>query len=511
MRVGRRQFCHIVSASSATVFLLGGYDAVFAAQAVDSPDSDGLPRARPEAKGVDPASILAFLDDVVIAGLELHSFMLACGGAVVAEGWWWPYAARRQHMMHSLTKSVTSCGVGLAIDEGRFALSDKVVSFFPDELPAQVDNRLATMTVRDLLTMRTGHAIEVSGSVWRQISTSWVKEFFKIPVVYTPGTHFQYTSAASFMLSAIISKTTGQSLCDYLEPRLFRPLGMCNVHWDIGPQGINPGGNGLSWTTADSLKLGMLHVQNGVWNGQQILPRAWVHSATTTQVPGEAYGYQWRRGPEDAFYGSGQFTQLAIGFPSANATIAITAAIADRDYLLPIVWKHFPAAFGRRMKREQCRLAQLNARLDGARLLPLARATTSPLVATISGRSFSVEPNIDKVEALSFRFEKDACVFTLRDYRGEHTVNVGIGRWIEGDTSMTGNKLHHQYQPDRMRVIAAGSWLDEHSFEMTWQFVETAFRDRVLCRFDDGRLTLDRSVNVNSADTSMATLYASLS
>ena len=202
---------------------------------------DGLPRARPEARGVDPQAILAFLDEVRGAGLELHSFMLSRGGDVISEGWWAPYRADRPHMMHSLTKSVAVSGVAIAMQEGLFGIDDKVISFFPDELPPTVSENLAAMTVRDLLTMRAGHAEEISGSVWRQIKTSWVAEFFKVPVVHKPGTRFVYSSAASFMLSAIVTKVTGQTLRDYMEPRFFKPLGITRLSWDVGPGGINPG------------------------------------------------------------------------------------------------------------------------------------------------------------------------------------------------------------------------------------------------------------------------------
>ncbi len=149
---------------------------------------DGLARGRPETHGVSSRGIVAFLDEVAAANLELHSFMLYRGGAVIAEGWWSPYHAGRLHMIHSLTKSVTACGVGLALAEGRFGLHDKVASFFDDLLPGVPDANLAAMTIEDLLTMRTGHRINVSGSAWRPIRTSWIAEFFKIPVPDVPGT-----------------------------------------------------------------------------------------------------------------------------------------------------------------------------------------------------------------------------------------------------------------------------------------------------------------------------------
>jgi len=175
------------------------------------PFDDGLARAAPETRGVAPAAIQAFLDDAARLGVELNSFMIWRGGAVIAEGSWWPYGPARRHMMHSATKSFLSAGVGLALSEGRFALEDRVVSFFPDELPTAVSANLARMTVEDLLTQTSGHAQGASGSIWRGIATSWIAEFFKIPVVYAPGSTFKYTSANSFMLSAILSRTTGQT------------------------------------------------------------------------------------------------------------------------------------------------------------------------------------------------------------------------------------------------------------------------------------------------------------
>lgn len=475
---------------------------------------DGLPRCRPESEGVDPNAILAFLDDVKSAGLELHSFMLSRGGNVIAEGWWSPYRADRPHMMHSLTKSVAVSGVAIALQEGLFKLDDKVISFFPDELPSVVSDNLAAMRVVDLLTMRSGHAEEISGSVWRQIKTSWVAEFLKIPVVHKPGTRFVYSSAASFMLSAIVTKVTGQTLRDYMEPRFFRPLGITGLAWDIGPGGINPGGNGLTWTTADSLKLGMLYAQKGVWNGKQILSREWVAAASQLQASGEdaddRYGYQWWIGPGKAFYALGLFTQLSIVFPEHNAVLAINAAINGSGKLKPIIWKHFPAAFAARTRgANDSGYAALTARTDNLTLLTGLKVSAPPLVTQISGKLFTAAPNAEGITSMRFDFEGDRCRFTLTDARGEHRVDAGLGRWIEGRTSMTGNKLHHQYQPDSMLVVAGGQWTAPDTFEMTWQFAETAFRDTVICRFTADSVTFDRSVNVNSAALFLPTVRAS--
>jgi len=492
------------------VQLAGGGIAAFAAGSSPAATPDGLRRVPAADVDVDAATVLAFLEAVAAAGMEMHSFMLYRHGAVAAEGWWWPYGADRPHMMHSLTKSVTACAVGRAMAEGRFGLDDAVVSFFPEQLPARVDVNLAAMRVRDLLSMQTGQATAVSGSVWRPLRSSWIAEFFKIPVPDRPGTTFVYTSAASYMLSAIVSKTTGQRLRDYLEPRLFAPLGIRNLSWDVGPDGINPGGNGLSWTTADALKLGILHAQRGRWRGNEVLPASWVESVGTPHTADGEYGYQWWIGPQGAYFADGLFTQLSVVFPAHEAALAVTAAITDDEALLKLLWAHFPAAFGAPRAAATAAQRELQRRCSALRVLAPLSATHSPLCARLTGREYRVAANEDGVLALGFDFARSRCRFWLSDARGRHTVAVGIRSWLEGDTTMTGSKLHHEYEPERMRVVAGGEWHDAQTFVMTWQFVESAFCDHVVCRFDGDTMTLDRRVNVNSEATSRPTLYGRL-
>lgn len=461
-----------------------------------------LPRATPEAMGVPPQAIAAFLDGVAAERLELHSLMVFHRGHVIAEGWWAPYRAGLPHMQHSLTKSFTATAIGLAVAEGRFALDDTVVSFFP-EITAPGPH-LAAMTIRHLLTMSTGHATGIGGDVWRQIRTSWTDAFFKAPVPEPPGARMVYSSASSYMLSAILQRTTGERLHAYLATRLFEPLGIEGESWDVCPNGINPGGNGLSCRTEDMLKLALLHLQRGRWDGRQILPEAWVSDALRPHLPApfgpdavhlgspgaewsRGYGYQWWTGPEGCAYAAGLFGQYAIVLPGQDAAIAITAATPTTDYrLLGLVWRHLLPAFG-----------GLSRRLAGLRLdLPHPGPGAAP--PGISGRWFRMDPNEDGVAAVMLQDEGDACVFVQRDARGQHSVRCGLTGWVDGATSMTGNALHHQYQPDSMHVVASARWLDPQTLEMTWVFVETAFRDRVICRFDDDRVTVERSVNVNT-------------
>jgi CubicO group peptidase (beta-lactamase class C family) len=460
---------------------------------------DGLSRAAASSVGVDPEHLIAFLDEVQAAGLDLQGLMLHRHGHVVAEGWSWPVDPNEPRVLHSVAKSFTACAIGLALDEHLLKLDDRLVSFFPEHVPADADPRLADMTVEHLLTMRTGHAANTSGSVWRGIDTSWITEFFKIPLAYAPGTTYVYTSAASYMLSALINRVTGQTLHTYLKPRLFVPLNIQNERWDIGPDGVNPGGNGLTAPVSAMLKLGVLHAQGGIWQGRQILPAEWVKAATQPQGgPDSRYGYHWMMKPREAFSAVGVFVQMAMVFREYGATLVVVGGMKNTAELIPHIERHFPAAFGSDCSPRPEADARLEQRLASMGERP---AWVSLCAAPAdSKRIFDVAPNSLGVRQLSFSFAGDVLTFQLADAHAGHTLRVGIGHWIAGTTSMPGRALHHGYEFKNAQVVAGARWLDAKTLEMTWIYPQTAFRDRVVCEFDGDRVSVARTVNVNSAE-----------
>ena len=462
--------------------------------------ADGLRRASPSVQGVDAGGVLAFLDDVERAGLELHSLMLWRGGAVVAEGFHWPYGATRLRMAHSMTKSVTACAIGLLIDAGRLSLDDRIVTFFPEvSLPEDAPAR--RITVEHLLTMRTGHDVEVSGSVWRGIETSWVEEFFRIPVVHEPGTTHVYSSAASYMLSAIVTRITGETIHAFLEPRLFAPLGMQHLCWDIGPDGINPGGNGISFTMADGVKLGILHAQRGRWEGRQILPEWWVDAATRAHgVPD--YGYHWVVG--DTYYAAlGVFVQMVLVYPEQNAVLGIHGAMKESKVLLPHLKRHFPACF--RQAGSALADRQLAARLAGWAQPPALVSAAAGDPHAFAG-CWAVAPNDVDVTRITIGFNGDDLHLSFDDETDRHEVSAPRDAWRETRTSLAGGTLHHGYAMEHAPTVVGWRWLSADRIELTCRFVESAFHDTfVIARTADG-LTLDRAVNINSGARAWPTL-----
>lgn len=503
----RRRALHLLLGGCAATLAPSGLGFRLAQGRSSAPD--GLPRSRPEDQGLSPTAILGVLDEVDRSGFELHSFMLWRNGHVVAEGWWSPYRADRVHKMHSVTKSVAACGVGLALAEKRFTLQDKAVSFFRSELPDRIDDKLAAMTVEDLLTMRTGHAHMTSGAEWRRTKTDWVAEFFRIPVVFQPGTKFVYTSAATFLLSAIVTRVTGQPLADYLKPRLFEPLDITGYDWPLGPNNLTPGGNGLSWKTVDSLKLGVLQLQNGRWNGRQVLPADWVATSHAPHVD-DRYGYHWWLGPGGAYYAAGLFSQTAFVFPAENIVLATTAGIPVESGFPQLVFAQVPKMIAASTARDDRAFKALAAHTASLQLIPVPAPTTSPMAPQVSAKTYRFPDNGDGVRSIRLTFHDGGCTFALTDDRGTHRIEVGLGHPVEGDTTMTGYKLHHDYQPDRMRVVASGTWRDARTLVMTWTFVECAFRDTVVCVFEGPYMRFSRSVNVNAGPIEMPTLVGRL-
>jgi CubicO group peptidase (beta-lactamase class C family) len=326
-----------------------------------------LPRSTPEAQGVSSAGVRAFVEAADRQVTSMHSFMLVRHGHVVAEGWWKPEGPDKPHVMHSLSKSFTSTAVGLAVAEGKLSVDDPVLKFFPEYAPAEPSEKLRAMRVRDLLTMTAGHETEAKFTT----NAPWVQTFLAHPVPHKPGTHFLYNTAGSHMLSAIVQKVTGQTVLDYLRPRLFEPLGIENPEWGSSPQGVTFGGWGLKIRTEDIARFGQLYLQKGKWEGKQLLPASWIEQATAKQVSNgsdpardwdQGYGFQFWRCRHGAYRGDGANGQFCIVMPELDAVIAITADTRDMQAELNVVWDHLLPAFhpGRLPadKREQARLRQ---------------------------------------------------------------------------------------------------------------------------------------------------------
>jgi CubicO group peptidase (beta-lactamase class C family) len=307
-----------------------------------------LPRSTPEAQGISSQAIVDFVEAADKNVDTFNSFMIVRHGKVIAEGWWRPDPADKPHVLNSVSKSFNATAVGLAIQKHKLKLDDPVLKFFPDDAPADPSNNLKAMKVRDLLTMSGGHEVEP-----RRDNGPSVKQFLAQPVVFQPGTHFLYNTMGSYVLSAIVTKVTGQTTLEYLKPRIFEPLGIESPRWDTSPEGNSLGGYGLYLRTEDIAKFGQLYLQKGKWNGKQLVPRKWVDQATSKQISNdneshakigpdwkEGYGFQFWRCRHNAFRADGAGGQFIVVMPDQDVVVAITADTGNMQGELDAIWDH---------------------------------------------------------------------------------------------------------------------------------------------------------------------------
>ena len=461
-----------------------------------------LPRSTPEVQGVSSPAVTAFIEAADKEIDSLHSFMLVRHGHVVAEGWWAPYAAETPHMLFSLSKSFTSTAVGLAAAEGKLSIHDPVLKFFPDEAPSEPSANLKAMRLSDLLRMSTGHQTEPP----RRPTEPWVKTFLAHTVPFKPGTHFLYNTSATYMLSAAVQKATGETVLDYLKPRLFEPLGIEKPTWETSPQGISTGGYGLSVRTEDIAKFGQLYLQKGKWQGKQLVPASWVEEATARQTSNgssprsdwdQGYGYQFWRCRHGGYRGDGAFGQYCIVLPEQDAVIAITAGVRDMQAVLNLVWDRLLPAFQpSSLVSDDAARKKLESTLKGLSLRRPEGKGTPPKGAS---KPYRFPANDRKFESVAIESENDGSVALAFKVDGaERRVACGSGAWKQGRAAW--GRLPEQ------PVAAAGAWTTDDTFTAKICFTETPFVVAVRLKFSGDEVKLESEANVGFGPTKDAVL-----
>lgn len=499
----RRTFIKQLGLTSAGIALLTGSNY----QAFALKGSAGmLPRSAPEVQGVSSNGLLSFLDAIEKSKIEFHSLMVLRHGNVIAEGWWTPYSADQKHTLYSLSKSFTSTATGLAISEGKFSLDSKVISFFPDELPAEVSANLAAMKVRDLLSMETGHAKDTIPAM-RGSTTgdSWAKIFLSLPIEYEPGTHFLYNTGATYMCSAIVQKTTGQTVLEYLKPRLFEPLGITGMDWELDPKGIATGGYGLRVKTEDIAKFGQLMLQKGMWNGKQLVPPSWIADATSSHADNapanptrpnaendwaQGYGFQFWRCTHNAVRGDGAFGQFCIMMPDQDMVVAITGESFDLQGSMKLVWDHLLPAVNSQALAKSKDQSTLQSKLKGL-ALALPTGSSKSISANVSGKTFALDENPFKLKSVAFKLNGDQCDINFTDDKTGLSIRSGLGKWVTTKDYLTQKLFPIAGRPMvTTPLCAAAAWTDENTLMVTLRYTETAHSDNIMFTFAGENVTI---------------------
>ncbi|AEG45429.1 serine hydrolase [Isoptericola variabilis] len=490
-----------------------------------------LPRATPESQGVDPEALRGLVG--ALDGIrDVHSLMVLRHGHVVAEGWWHPYRADEPHVMFSVSKTFTAVAVGLAVAEGLLGVDDRVVDLLPGDAPPEPGEHLAAMRVRHLLTMTSGHGTDTMNFTLRNLhrpGASWARDILAAPVTHEPGTRFVYNTGATYLLSAILHRLTGERLLDYLTPRLLAPLGITGATWEQDPRGIDVGGYGLAITTEDLAAFGQLLLQRGRWGDAQLVPAAWVDELSAAQVdngPHEwldwrrGYGYQVWRCRGDAYRADGAFGQFAVVWPEHDAVVVLTSGTAQTNVELEAVFDHLEGAFTE-VPDAGTPAGGESLVLEGLAVHVPDGAPTAAIEPFVAGSRFVLEPEVGAraehpggppfpMHSVAVHRRRgggeggDAIdlVWTREHGGPEHVVRCGVGHWVRGTADLDGEEV---------AVAGAAAWTEHATLTLRLLRLGTPFALDVALRFGgdgEGRyveVAVDQNVSFGPTELLRAT------
>ena len=468
-------------------------------------------RCAPEEVGISSEDVLKFVKSLDDGFTEMHSLMIMRHGKIVAEGWWAPYHPGMRHTMMSQTKTYTGTAIGIAADEGILSLDERIVDIFKEHVPDNVDEKLKRITIRDLLCMASG-MVEAS-----LVDDQWLDRFFQTEVVYEPGTSFFYNDSAVTLLAAIIQKKSGQSLFDYLKPRLFEPLGIDAEHlnWFSLADGTHFAAGGLFCRTEDTLRLMKMYLDGGIFAGQRILSEDYVKAATQPQIRTDQPTTLPQGLPEDNRYGYGYLmwmSHIPGIYRAEGAYGQITLVDPGRDMILSFTQSTkilSPASQG---TLDRC--WQFLATIDPeVHVLPQNTPKASQLARHLRSLAIECSPfgSVYSFPALTYQVEGEGIhpenLFYDQLYHSSKTAYLnGITRFRfqarTSDQVIMEAELHHrqvmiQIPTDGSRLIqdldsyythrvaVSGYWQDPSRFAVRFRWVETPFEKELVFHFDD--------------------------
>jgi CubicO group peptidase (beta-lactamase class C family) len=474
-----------------------------------------LPRSTPAASGVSSRSIAALLDRLEERSVGLHSIMVVRHGQVVAEGWWAPYSAERPHLLYSLTKSFTSVAVGLAIADGLLSLDDRVVDVLPDHVPADVSGQGRRITVHHLLSMTAGHETDSLEEAWRLEPDDLVKGFLRVPFTEPEGTRHTYDNATTFVLARMVERVTGRGLPEFLDERLFTPMGVVHAEWDRVASGAAFGFHGLHLTTEAVAAFGELLLRGGRWGDRQLVPREWVELATRRHVPSQdgagnadflcGYGYQFWMS-RHGYHGNGSFGQQCVVVPSHDLVVAVTSGHPNADspaqVVLDAIWEcllpgvNGAGSAGDDGPRDDELLAERIRRLSLAGVPGSAapfRSCTARIDASAEGSALpdGTAVVVDPVDG-GWLLQLGSSSFIVAVGHGEWRESSPLGRPVVAAGGWQGDRfvadLHVITTPHRVRLVldagrgsAVATW---HTVPLTGPSLELHLRSPLMTRPD---------------------------
>lgn len=428
--------------------------------------TQGWRTTTPEEEGFDSAKLAEALLTIREKDIDIHSLLIIRDGAVVVDAYFYPYDGNTVHELASVTKSVMTTLIAIAADQGKLELDQPMVSYFSNNTIANLDGLKEHITIRHLASMSSGLNCTQEGdeATLREMKASpdWVRFTLDRKVVWQPGTNFVYCSPGMHLLSAILQHTTGMTALDFARQNLFEPLGIHDVIWLTDPQGYNRGSEGVYLHPYDMAKIGYLWLNNGQWDGKQIVSQEWVENSVKAQFEtgdGDDYGYGWwvQTDEPQSYTASGRGGQRITVVPSWNLIVATTGGGFSFDEIEPLLAPTF-IDMNNSLPANSTAVSKLEAVLTAISQPPAPQpvAPLPDMARAISGKTFVFESNPLGIEKVSLEFNNNSTEailhVTLREggqmppwpigldgvYRlapGEYNLQQGNrGHWADAQT-----------------------------------------------------------------------------
>ena len=400
----------------------------------------------PEALGIPSAALIKFL-----ARLEeidhVHGLVVMRRGKVALEGMRKPFSYDVPHQLFSVSKSFTSAAIGMARREGSLKLDDRLVDFFP-EYAKTAHPLMAKTRLSDLLSMQSGFAACTARRMFASPDGDWVKCYLSLVPDGEPGTFFTYNSGATYMLGAVLHKLTGQTLREYLTPRLFEPLEIVPGVWESCPRGLNCGGWGLYLKLRDLAKFAQLLLDGGVYAGKELIPADYLAEATKihadnsmNQKPDWKLGYCWQFWKSTYGYRcDGAAGQYAVVLPEFDLTLTTVSATPNMQRILTALWETvIPALSPSPLPEDQAALTELRETAEKL-AMPVASGDEAPRRIR---KRFEFAPNAYGIAACAVDAETEECALTFRLANGAtEQLRAGFGKFAYSVMKLTDRSAH---------------------------------------------------------------------
>lgn len=445
-------------------------------------------------KDINCLKIIEFMKKCKENKTDVHSFEIIQNGEVKVKIATAPYSFEYKQQLYSLSKSFSSTAIGLLVDGGAIDIEDKVVDIFPDKCPNVIGKNLSKIRLRHLLSMNTGHSRCLLNDIRRDKDP--VKLFLSFEPEFEPGTHFFYNNAATFMLSEIVRKYTGMTMYDFLSQRLFAPLGIVGTHWNAFADGNSQGAVGLHASADDIAKLGLLYLNNGVYNGKRILSENWVKTATkawsdnsTNGTPDwvAGYGFQFWRNARDGFRGDGAFGQLCMVFPSKDTVFAAEVYSDDMQTEIDLVYELIDNLYG----KSGSTISDLQKFADGYNT-PFEYED-----GMVADKLYKCEANAFGITFVKFGADTDCIKLNFSDGTQWQTMKFGKNRLCENNIFI--KKLKPTLEDlaghdEKESVHFAGCCTFKgNDLHLRFNYLDNPHVDEYICKFDERSFVMRKS------------------